>query len=524
MGRKKIRIERIPDERNRSVTFTKRKNGLLKKAMELSVLCDAEIAVIILTGGGGRDKPRMYEYCSGDLKGVLGKARAFEGMVERRDNVTFNSPVPAESRCKSEHVEEEDPDESEEAARPRVAGRAPARVVADQCGRDASQLQRPMSVHQTHPMPYRANPPPMPVTMGLSGVPSSLPMQPQQSARTSAVAATAVTGSAANVDQLQVPVTVPIMTQGPGPGTTAREVAGQALTHAISKPAQQQLDSLTPQRRPRASMARASNVAAPMASAARSGMSPSRGGRDAAATGGAANGASESGGGLGRSNAVERKGKRRDLRLVIPGSTAVSVGALGSAGAHGRPGAVMSALASTGPGLSPASSRWQSQAWSSGLASAGRANPSIPGGGHNTLAPMASGRATAGATGTDGHIQFLGTPHNSEYLSDPLATPKDISGLPMALTSNGGAYQPLPSPTNAGLLPLMSARSLPMPIPTPTGSSLGHLAMSTMQMPNHGFGPPSGVLGKRLSPDIPEPLEPQQGPPHSRSKTTSEGF
>ena len=47
MGRKKINIARISDERNRQVTFTKRKFGLMKKAYELSVLCDCEITVII---------------------------------------------------------------------------------------------------------------------------------------------------------------------------------------------------------------------------------------------------------------------------------------------------------------------------------------------------------------------------------------------------------------------------------------------------------------------------------------------
>ncbi|EYC10832.1 hypothetical protein Y032_0053g2316 [Ancylostoma ceylanicum] len=47
MGRKKIQITRIQDERNRQVTFTKRKFGLMKKAYELSVLCDCEIALIV---------------------------------------------------------------------------------------------------------------------------------------------------------------------------------------------------------------------------------------------------------------------------------------------------------------------------------------------------------------------------------------------------------------------------------------------------------------------------------------------
>lgn len=47
MGRKKIQIEKIKDERSRSVTFQKRKIGIMKKAMELSILCDCEIALVI---------------------------------------------------------------------------------------------------------------------------------------------------------------------------------------------------------------------------------------------------------------------------------------------------------------------------------------------------------------------------------------------------------------------------------------------------------------------------------------------
>ncbi|KAH9823583.1 hypothetical protein DFH28DRAFT_880118 [Melampsora americana] len=56
MGRRKIEIAPILDDRNRSVTFLKRKNGLMKKAYELGVLCGAEVAVIVFAGNG-----RLYE-------------------------------------------------------------------------------------------------------------------------------------------------------------------------------------------------------------------------------------------------------------------------------------------------------------------------------------------------------------------------------------------------------------------------------------------------------------------------------
>lgn len=66
MGRRKIEIKKIDDERNRSVTFTKRKNGLFKKAMELSLLCDCQIALIVFNSSN-----KLYQYCSTDMDKVL---------------------------------------------------------------------------------------------------------------------------------------------------------------------------------------------------------------------------------------------------------------------------------------------------------------------------------------------------------------------------------------------------------------------------------------------------------------------
>nr|KAJ0211417.1 hypothetical protein LSAT_V11C400175750 [Lactuca sativa] len=59
LGRGKIEIKRIENTTNRQVTFCKRRNGLLKKAYELSVLCDAEVALIVFSSRG-----RLYEYAN----------------------------------------------------------------------------------------------------------------------------------------------------------------------------------------------------------------------------------------------------------------------------------------------------------------------------------------------------------------------------------------------------------------------------------------------------------------------------
>ncbi|XP_074546291.1 myocyte enhancer factor 2ca isoform X3 [Halichoeres trimaculatus] len=81
MGRKKIQIARIMDERNRHVTFTKRKFGLMKKAYELSVLCDCEIALIIFNSTN-----KLFQYASTDMDKVLLKYTEYNEPHESRTN------------------------------------------------------------------------------------------------------------------------------------------------------------------------------------------------------------------------------------------------------------------------------------------------------------------------------------------------------------------------------------------------------------------------------------------------------
>ncbi|XP_070671118.1 agamous-like MADS-box protein MADS2 isoform X4 [Malus domestica] len=60
MGRGKVELKRIENKINRQVTFAKRRKGLLKKAYELSVLCDAEVALIVFSTRG-----KLSEFSSG---------------------------------------------------------------------------------------------------------------------------------------------------------------------------------------------------------------------------------------------------------------------------------------------------------------------------------------------------------------------------------------------------------------------------------------------------------------------------
>ncbi|XP_077245527.1 agamous-like MADS-box protein MADS3 [Tasmannia lanceolata] len=66
MGRGRVELKRIENKINRQVTFSKRRNGLLKKAYELSILCDAEVGLIIFSTSG-----KLYEFGSAGINKTL---------------------------------------------------------------------------------------------------------------------------------------------------------------------------------------------------------------------------------------------------------------------------------------------------------------------------------------------------------------------------------------------------------------------------------------------------------------------
>ncbi|KAL8233774.1 hypothetical protein R6Q59_019874 [Mikania micrantha] len=78
MVRGKVELKRIENTTSRQVTFTKRRNGLLKKAYELSVLCDAEVALIIFS-----QKGKVFEFSSCNMQNTIKKYREYARKDEK---------------------------------------------------------------------------------------------------------------------------------------------------------------------------------------------------------------------------------------------------------------------------------------------------------------------------------------------------------------------------------------------------------------------------------------------------------
>ncbi|XP_024452478.1 agamous-like MADS-box protein AGL19 isoform X3 [Populus trichocarpa] len=82
MVRGKTQMKRIENATSRQVTFSKRRNGLLKKAFELSVLCDAEVALIVFSSRG-----KLYEFSSSSIN------RTIERYQKRAKDVGISSKM-----------------------------------------------------------------------------------------------------------------------------------------------------------------------------------------------------------------------------------------------------------------------------------------------------------------------------------------------------------------------------------------------------------------------------------------------
>ncbi|CAN1295178.1 MADS-box transcription factor 6 [Linum perenne] len=92
MGRRKVEMKKIEDKSRRQVTFSKRRKGLLKKAREISVLCDVQLALVVFSSRG-----RLYQFSSDGGRDVDGDD-GFSKIVRRYKSCTEEAdPKDADS-------------------------------------------------------------------------------------------------------------------------------------------------------------------------------------------------------------------------------------------------------------------------------------------------------------------------------------------------------------------------------------------------------------------------------------------
>ncbi|TYG73361.1 hypothetical protein ES288_D04G095300v1 [Gossypium darwinii] len=77
MGRKKLNIQRLEDLKARRAKYSKRKTGILKKAKELNILCEVDVALLFCSPSG---TPTLY----------VGKnSNGLSSILKRLPNLSF---------------------------------------------------------------------------------------------------------------------------------------------------------------------------------------------------------------------------------------------------------------------------------------------------------------------------------------------------------------------------------------------------------------------------------------------------
>nr|ABK24905.1 unknown [Picea sitchensis] len=78
MAREKIEIKRRDNTSTRQVTFWKRRKGLFKKARELSILCEADVALVVFSSTG-----KLYDYSSSSMEVILDKYVLYPSTIQK---------------------------------------------------------------------------------------------------------------------------------------------------------------------------------------------------------------------------------------------------------------------------------------------------------------------------------------------------------------------------------------------------------------------------------------------------------
>ncbi|EIW75308.1 hypothetical protein CONPUDRAFT_169672 [Coniophora puteana RWD-64-598 SS2] len=182
MGRRKIEIQPITHERNRSVTFLKRKNGLFKKAYELGVLCSVDVAVIIFEERAGHHL-KLYQYCSGDIHDIVQRHMRYDGEKDTRTPHDFANNANAKVAGDGDGDDEDDGDDDDEGPRgnkkrgdPKAKTEySPGKLMLPHSDMGMNDLDYPL-----HRSTMTIPPPPMPLhhasQLSPSGGGSSLPI------------------------------------------------------------------------------------------------------------------------------------------------------------------------------------------------------------------------------------------------------------------------------------------------------------------------------------------------------------
>ncbi|TVU35992.1 hypothetical protein EJB05_17900 [Eragrostis curvula] len=86
--RGRVELRRIEDKASRQVRFSKRRAGLFKKAFELALLCDAEVALLVFSPAG-----KLYEYSSTSIEGTYDRYQQFAGAGRNVNDADRNNDI-----------------------------------------------------------------------------------------------------------------------------------------------------------------------------------------------------------------------------------------------------------------------------------------------------------------------------------------------------------------------------------------------------------------------------------------------
>nr|ASZ80017.1 MADS47 [Dendrocalamus latiflorus] len=92
--RERILIRRIDNLAARQVTFSKRRRGLFKKAEELSILCDAEVGLVVFSATG-----KLFQFASSSMKQIIDRYNSHSKTLQKADEPSQLDLLAEDSTC-----------------------------------------------------------------------------------------------------------------------------------------------------------------------------------------------------------------------------------------------------------------------------------------------------------------------------------------------------------------------------------------------------------------------------------------